>query len=284
MSAAIAAIAAIAAMAALTSRRRSAGRPARLAAVARVAALFLLFPLTGPLSAAPAAARTAARAARTAPATDAASTAAPRDRKAPKIKKIEEVQEIDEVEEVDVQEVDVQEVDVQEVEPGMSPGAGDTASIPPPPDQQKPEPGFWDLVGRMHPAMVHFPIAWLVLLLLVDLRTLALQRAGWERLGLYVLAGTALAFATASLSGWLRAEELPRSPPTATLLEAHHLLAYSAGGVLLAALLLRLARKNRLEGPWRWLYLALLASATGLVLWAGHRGAKLVYGADFLPF
>jgi uncharacterized membrane protein len=196
-------------------------------------------------------------------------------------------QEIEKVEEVDVGEVDVEEVDVEEVEPGQVPGAGagsGSQAVPFAPGQQQEEPGLWALVGRMHPALVHFPIAWLVLLLVVDLRTLAFRREGWERLGLYLLVGTTLAFVPTVATGLLRADELPQNERTLSLIAEHRNLAYITGGVVLAALVLRLARRNRLEGLWRWAYLALIGAAAVLVLWVGHRGARMVFGVDFLPF
>ncbi len=146
------------------------------------------------------------------------------------------------------------------------------------------KPTFWQTLGRLHPALVHFPIAWMVLLLLVDIRTVAWGRPGWERLGLYLLVGTVLSFIPAMITGTLRMDELPHSPESLDQIAAHWHMALLSVFFLGDALILRLQRKNRLTGSSRWANLALLALSTALVLIAGHRGARLVYGSDFLPF
>jgi len=53
---------------------------------------------------------------------------------------------------------------------------------------------------------------------------------------------------------------------------------------VLAALGLRLFRRNDLQGWSRHGYLALVVVATALVLPAADFGGKMVYGSRFLPF
>jgi uncharacterized membrane protein len=140
------------------------------------------------------------------------------------------------------------------------------------------------VVGRLHSALVHFPIAWLLLLLLVDFVAFGLGREAWRQVGLYVLLGTALSFAPAIIAGFLRADQLPKAADTTTLLVAHRNLALVTAGIFAAALITRLARRNRLAGAWKWGYLALLVAATVAVMWTGHKGGRLVYGTEFLPW
>ena len=49
-------------------------------------------------------------------------------------------------------------------------------------------------------------------------------------------------------------------------------------------LIIRLARRNKLEGALRWIYLLLLIIASVVVGFGGHLGGQLVYGEQHLPF
>jgi len=176
---------------------------------------------------------------------------------------------------------------VEEVGAVMAVGpAGRPGSQPAGPSgpRSKKDTRLGQVLPKLHAALVHFPIAWLVLLLLVDLRTFGLGRPGWERLGLYLLVATVLSLGVAAATGLARAGQITGAPDQAALVRAHRNLALVATGVAVAALALRLGLRNRLGPRIRWAYLALVAAATAAVLLAGHRGARVTFGQDFLPF
>jgi uncharacterized membrane protein len=144
--------------------------------------------------------------------------------------------------------------------------------------------GLGDLLGRLHPALVHFPLAWLFGLLVIDFVGLGLGRLEWQRWGFFALVGTALAFLPAAVTGLLRADHMPSDADVARALTIHRTLNFVVFGLVLAALGLRLFRRNDLQGWSRRGYLALVVVATGLVLLAADFGGKMVYGPHFLPF
>ena len=144
--------------------------------------------------------------------------------------------------------------------------------------------GLFDLVGRLHPALVHFPIAWLVGLVLVDFVGLILKREAWQHLGIFVLAGTVLSLLPTAATGLLRAAHMPSDPAVHALLVTHRTLNFVMAALVLAAFVLRLLRRNRLQGSWRIAYLALVFAATGLVLLAADFGGRMVYGPNYLPW
>jgi uncharacterized membrane protein len=144
--------------------------------------------------------------------------------------------------------------------------------------------GLGDLLGRLHPALVHFPLAWLFGLLVIDCVGLGLGRQEWRRWGLFALVGTALAFLPAAVTGLLRGSYMPSDAEMAHNLTIHRTLNFIVFGLVLVALGLRWFRRNDLEGWSRRGYLALVVVATGLVLLAADFGGKMVYGAHFLPF
>jgi uncharacterized membrane protein len=144
--------------------------------------------------------------------------------------------------------------------------------------------GLADLVGRLHPALVHFPIAWLVGLALVDFVGLVRKREAWQRAGIFVLAGTVLSLLPTAATGLLRAAHMEFDANLHALLVVHRTLNFVVAGLLLAAFALRLARRNRLDGWWRLGYLALVFAATCAVLVAADFGGRMVYGPDYLPW
>jgi uncharacterized membrane protein len=158
---------------------------------------------------------------------------------------------------------------------------GDIQTVTPAEAEGKPT-GFGDFVGRLHPALVHFPIAWLVGLAFIDFFGLVLKREAWQRAGIFVLGGTVLSLVPTAATGLLRAAHMPSD--VHALLVAHRTLNFAVTGLVLAAFALRLLRRNRLQGSSRVAYLALVFAATGLVLVAADFGGRMVYGPDYLPW
>ncbi len=145
-------------------------------------------------------------------------------------------------------------------------------------------PGLYEYTGRMHPAVVHFPIGWLVLLLLVDLGAFVLRRSGWEKWGLYVLIGTVASFVPAIVTGFIRGNHLPNDAGVLAEMADHRNLALVMAGLTTLALGIRLWRRNDLQRAYRYVYLLLIVASSALVLLTGHEGAKMVYGENYLPF
>lgn len=141
-----------------------------------------------------------------------------------------------------------------------------------------------DLVGRFHPALVHFPIAWLVGLAIIDFLGLVRRREVWQRAGIFVLAGTVLSLLPTAATGLLRAAHMPMDAATHALLVTHRTLNFAVAGLVLAAFALRLWRRNSLQGGWRITYLALVVAACCAVLLAADFGGRMVYGPDYLPW
>ena len=160
---------------------------------------------------------------------------------------------------------------------------GEVQTVTPGEVEGKPS-GLFDLIGRLHPALVHFPIAWLVGLALVDFVGLVLKREEWQRVGIFVLAGTVLSLLPTAATGLLRAAHMPSDVAVHSLLVTHRTLNFAMAGLVLAAFVLRLLRRDRLQGWWRVVYLSLVFAATGLVLLAADFGGRMVYGPDYLPW
>jgi uncharacterized membrane protein len=134
------------------------------------------------------------------------------------------------------------------------------------------------LTGRLHPLLVHFPIALVLVAAVVELVSLTARCPEWHLVGVAnIRAGAAFAVASAC-AGWILASSrIVEASPT---LEWHRWLG-GAGAIAAVAAALATAEMDR--APRRlWLYRIALFWAAALVAVAGHFGALLVWGADFL--
>jgi uncharacterized membrane protein len=134
------------------------------------------------------------------------------------------------------------------------------------------------LTGRFHPLLVHFPIALVLIAAVAELVSLTTQLPDWHMVAVAnIRAGAAFAVASAG-AGWILASS--RIVEASQGLEWHRYLGLMAA---LAAVAAALATGEIDRPPSRlWLYRIALFSAAGLVAVAGHFGAVLVWGADFL--
>jgi len=167
--------------------------------------------------------------------------------------------------------------EVEEVEDVDAVAAPPVAPCPP-------DTGPLGVFGKLHPAMVHLPIAWVFLVFLLDVLTFLVGKAEYARFGLVTL-GLAVASAIPAMaSGLVRGEVLETQASMEPLIEAHETTMFVMVGVLSLAFVVRVLRRDHLVGWSRWVYLGLMAAAVGLVGYGGHLGGRIVFGPDHLPF
>jgi uncharacterized membrane protein len=170
--------------------------------------------------------------------------------------------------------------DVQEVK--------DFEDITPTPSPRSGSPGApltkTELLGRFHPMVLHFPIAWLMLLFLIDLGTFVFRKADWAKFGYAVLILTLVSFIPAILTGSLLAPHIGATGKVLETLDTHKDLMVAMASVTVVAFLLRALKGNKLEGAFAWVYLCLVVAAVVLITAGGHEGAEVAFGENFLPF
>ena len=134
------------------------------------------------------------------------------------------------------------------------------------------------LTGRLHPLLVHFPIALILIAAVAELVSVATRFPAWHAVAVAnVRAGAAFAIASAG-AGWLLASS--RIVEASPALEWHRWLGLMAALAAVAAAL----TTGEADRPPRqlWRYRIALIAAAAVVAVAGHFGAVLVWGADFL--
>ena len=131
-------------------------------------------------------------------------------------------------------------------------------------------------LGRFHPLTVHFPIALILLVPILELAGLN-QRFSYLRLSAGFVLGLATLSATvAAMLGWC----LARSGGYSGSLVTQHMW----GGISLAAVcwLCWMLRPRASEPKLRLFYATALATGVVLVAWTGYRGGQLSQGEDHL--
>ena len=141
-----------------------------------------------------------------------------------------------------------------------------------------------DWIGRFHPLLVHFPIAWLILLLMVEMAGWIGGNAAWRNWGGLLGGLTFLSYIPAGIAGFMRASQLGQIQSSMPLMESHRNYALISAGLLLVAMVLRQLWNKRPDGYRRWSSPALLIAATVFIALAGHKGGQMVFGINYLPF
>jgi len=132
------------------------------------------------------------------------------------------------------------------------------------------------LIGRLHPLLVHFPIALVMVAAAFELAAMITKDERWRAAAVVnVRAAAAFAF-LAAIAGW-RMASAPDT--TASLLEWHRWLGTTGAAATLGAALatLKHTRPSLASLAFRG---ALFLAAT-LVAATGHVGGLMVWGTDF---
>lgn len=138
---------------------------------------------------------------------------------------------------------------------------------------------LWQFFGRLHPMVVHFPISLLIFAGLVELFTLKNFNSKFRpAIQLLVLVGS-ISTLISALFGWLHANSEGISGET---LDLHQQIGFITSG--LAVILLYFLGKTSqqpLPSTIKVYRILLFASGLGVGI-AGHLGASLTHGEDFL--
>jgi uncharacterized membrane protein len=135
-----------------------------------------------------------------------------------------------------------------------------------------------ELIGRLHPLIVHFPIALVIIAGFAESGAWLTRDWRWRLVAFANIRLAAVFAVAAAFAGW----RLAVAPGDSTaLVEWHRWLGVCAAATTAAAALAT-ANDDRQSLIAEWVYRATLTSATVLVIVTAHLGGVLVWGADFL--
>ena len=138
------------------------------------------------------------------------------------------------------------------------------------------------LFARLHPAIVHFPLAGFPLAFIAFL---IYRLAGWDHFASADVVpglGATLSAGLAVISGNLAESSMSFSASMRQIADRHQFAGTTllVLGILLS--LLRLWRRNRLKGAWAWVYGIGLVLSCLVSMATGYLGGSLVFGPDHL--
>ena len=151
-------------------------------------------------------------------------------------------------------------------------------------EPQKTEPTTLELIGRFHPMLVHFPIAWLILLSLGEIYNLLNRQIFLWKPILYIHVLAMLSFIPAAVTGFILAAHSGTDADFLLLMTTHRNLNIAGGGLCLISLAVRVKAGLDLRGIIRITVVLLILLATATVLIASHYGGEMVWGKSFFPF
>lgn len=139
-------------------------------------------------------------------------------------------------------------------------------------------------LGRLHPIIIHFPIAGLPLALLGFLVWAQTGREAFSRSDAIPLFVATLASIASVITGNIAHDSMRFSESLHVVVERHELVSTVVMVVAICLSLIRLWRWNRLTGHWRWVYGGGLVIACALLGYTGFLGGSLVFGPDHLSW
>jgi uncharacterized membrane protein len=142
---------------------------------------------------------------------------------------------------------------------------------------------MWDSLGRLHPFLVHFPVALILTSAAAEIVAVARRNERWGDAALFLITAAAWLAIPAALAGFARAGAVVIGPELQSTFAVHRIVGVATP--VLAFLAAGLGAGVRRSGQvWElFLYRIVLALAAVAAAIAGHHGGELVYGVDFFP-
>jgi len=134
-------------------------------------------------------------------------------------------------------------------------------------------------IGRLHPLLIHFPIALVIAAALAEVAAMVTADERWRTVAVRNVRAGAIFALLAAIAGWRLA--LAPEMEVSQLLEWHRWMGTVAAGAALAAALAAGGVRVRSALGARIYRIALFTAGT-LVAVTGHFGGLLVWGANFL--
>ncbi len=138
--------------------------------------------------------------------------------------------------------------------------------------------------GRVHPVLVHFPLAGMPLALSGFLIWIRRGSESFAKADIAPLLAATVAAILAVNSGKTLEDATRFSASMREIVQDHEWYSERIMVLAIALSVLRIWRWNRMTGKWRWIYGGGLVLACGMLGYTGFLGGSLVFGPDHLTW
>jgi len=143
--------------------------------------------------------------------------------------------------------------------------------------------GWQDWLGRLHPGLIHFPVALIIFALVAELCCIATKDGRYADIARFLINMAAWIAIPAAITGFLRADHMTMNAAEQHLFAIHRIAGIATP--VLVFLCAGLAAGVRRSGQiWElMLFRAVLVLAVVSAAIAGYYGGEIVFGAGFFP-
>jgi uncharacterized membrane protein len=145
------------------------------------------------------------------------------------------------------------------------------------------KPSMVELFGRAHVMVVHFPVALLMVLALIEILRWRRKEGSMDQSVAIIAVIAALSSILAIVQGWMLAGPNEGNSEYCKLLELHRWLGISTGVFACASAIVALRRQLGDSAGLTKLYRVLVIPGAILVSLTGHYGGALVHDPSYLP-
>ena len=139
-------------------------------------------------------------------------------------------------------------------------------------------------LGRLHPIIIHFPIAGMPLAMLGFLVWVRSGREAFARSDAIPLFVATLTSIAAVITGNIAHDAMRFSKSLHVIVERHQFVSTTVMVMGICLSIIRIWRWKELTGLWRWAYGGGLAVVCALLGYTGFLGGSLVFGPDHLAW
>jgi len=130
---------------------------------------------------------------------------------------------------------------------------------------------------NIHPMLVHFPIALVIVMFVLDLLGVLFKRDRLKQ-SAFILMWFALAGAAAAVISGLIAEDISWHPiAVGEMLETHELMGFLTLGSMALLVVVRLAFRKKIESGLSWLPVIIGGLAIVFIAYGGYLGGEMVF-------
>ncbi|MEE9554011.1 MAG: DUF2231 domain-containing protein [candidate division Zixibacteria bacterium] len=130
---------------------------------------------------------------------------------------------------------------------------------------------------NLHPMIVHFPIALIVVVAICDLIGIVSARRSFIQTANIVSVFAGVGAVMAVISGMLAEESIWHPGPAHEILETHEMFGFIFLGVIIITVIFRLAIGDKIYDRFKWIGFILALIASGIVGYGGYLGGEMVY-------